>query len=370
MPDTRPGLILDEEGICQGCRYYESLHTIDWSAREAEIQSISTWAKERSSMGYDAIVAVSGGKDSTRQAMYARDHLGLNVLLVSTMYPPEMSTDIGVGNLENLTRLGFDTISLTPDPNVYKKLMKKGFFEYGNFAKSTETVLYTAVHQVAAAYGIPLILLGENGSIVYGDTASQEDGGNAENLRYLNTIGGGDVSYLYDEKEKISKKNILMYNFPEVAKDTLKVVYLGYYIRDFSQIVNGLFSMAFGLQYRNNVRLDEIGTLYNFSQSDMNFTQVNQLIKYYKFGFGKATEDISELIKLGVMTRETGIAIAEQIDGKCDHRYIQEFCTYLEISEKEFWETAESYRNLDIWKLRNGKWELRSELFVQRHGES
>ena len=155
-----------------------------------------------------------------------------------------------------------------------------------------------------------------------------------------------------------------MYNFPEVSNDQLKVVYLGYYIRDFSQIINGLFSMAHGLQYRSNVRLDEIGTLYNFSQSDMNFTQVNQLIKYYKFGFGKATEDISELIKLGVMTRDTGIAIAKQIDGKCDERYIKEFCAYLEIDEKEFWETAESYRNLDIWKKKNKKWELQSDLFA------
>jgi hypothetical protein len=30
MPDTKPGLMLDEEGVCQACRRYEQKKKIDW----------------------------------------------------------------------------------------------------------------------------------------------------------------------------------------------------------------------------------------------------------------------------------------------------------------------------------------------------
>ena len=47
-------------------------------------------------MQYDAIISVSAGKDSLRQALYARDNLGLNVLLVSTRHLLEKVTNVGV----------------------------------------------------------------------------------------------------------------------------------------------------------------------------------------------------------------------------------------------------------------------------------
>ena len=363
-PNTRPGLILDKDGICQGCRYFESIQFINWKKRENELLKIIQWAKNNTSpMGYDCVISVSGGKDSTRQALYARDTLGLNPLLASTVYPPEMITDIGIANLENLTNLGFDTISISPDAKIYKKLMKKGFLEYGNWAKSTETVLYTAVQQLAVNYQIPLVILGENGSLVYGDNASNHDGGDAKNLRNLNTIGGGNIEYLLDKNENIDYKNLLLYNFPNANIEKFKVLYLGYYIKDFTQLVNGLFAMTFGLKYRDNTNLKDIGFLYNFSQSDTEFTQVNQMIKYNKFGFGKATEDISELIKLGVMTRETGILLARELDGKSSEEFIDSFCRYLNITKELFFEIAENYRNQNIWKKNsNQEWELKNNL--------
>ena len=38
---------------------------------------------------FDCIIGVSGGKDSTRQAMWVRDKLGLRPLLVSLSHPPQ-----------------------------------------------------------------------------------------------------------------------------------------------------------------------------------------------------------------------------------------------------------------------------------------
>ena len=94
-----------------------SIEAIDWCKRDEQLQEIIIWAKEHSNFGYDCIIGVSGGKDSMRQALHARE-LGLNPLLVSCTYPPEQITKIGAKNLANLIELGFDTINVAPAPIV------------------------------------------------------------------------------------------------------------------------------------------------------------------------------------------------------------------------------------------------------------
>ena len=36
MPDTRPGITFDSEGVCSACRHYESRKNVDWDARFKE----------------------------------------------------------------------------------------------------------------------------------------------------------------------------------------------------------------------------------------------------------------------------------------------------------------------------------------------
>ena len=64
QPDTRPGIVFDDEQICFACRYEESKATIDWDARTAELKAFAEEAKaEAVKRGntYDCIIGVSGG---------------------------------------------------------------------------------------------------------------------------------------------------------------------------------------------------------------------------------------------------------------------------------------------------------------------
>ena len=63
---------------------------------------------------FDCVVGVSGGKDSTRQAHWVRDRLGLRPLLICAAYPPKQMSDIGARNLSNLISMGFDLLTVTP----------------------------------------------------------------------------------------------------------------------------------------------------------------------------------------------------------------------------------------------------------------
>lgn len=38
MPDTRPGIKFNEEGICSACQSYERRKSIDWNKRYQELE--------------------------------------------------------------------------------------------------------------------------------------------------------------------------------------------------------------------------------------------------------------------------------------------------------------------------------------------
>ena len=64
MPNTRPRIVFDDEGICNACRNAEEKDRIDWDARRQEFLDYVDRSRPRSGP-YDCIVPWSGGKDSS-----------------------------------------------------------------------------------------------------------------------------------------------------------------------------------------------------------------------------------------------------------------------------------------------------------------
>ena len=114
QPDTRPGTFFSENGICPACNYYHTVSAAaDWQERFDEIQKFLESYERKPGQHFDCIIGVSGGKDSTRQALWVRDKLGLKPLLVCLTYPPEQLTERGADNISNLIELGFDVVIST-----------------------------------------------------------------------------------------------------------------------------------------------------------------------------------------------------------------------------------------------------------------
>jgi N-acetyl sugar amidotransferase len=359
QPNNRPGIVFDTNGVCGPCKYYATLKNVDWDERRTQLgKHVDYCINNRSALGYDCIISVSGGKESARQAMIARDELGLNPLLVSTVSPPEMLTDIGVNNLSNLNSLGFDIITVEPDPIVYKTLMRVSYKQYGNYGRATELALYASALRIALAYEIKMIFLGENNSLVYGEAISCEDGGDASDLINYNTLNGGKTDWMVDEDSSVYHEYLFPYQFPNPSNIRMlgiKIVYLGYYIKDFNNISNAKFSIVHGLEIRS-VPQEYTGSVHPFDALDEDFVHVNQMLKYFKFGFGKATEEVCEMIRVGEVLRDEGVDMVRRLDGKCHESYIELFCKYLNITKDEFWKIADSYRNPDLWKQEKKKW--------------
>ncbi len=64
MPETKPDLFIDDEGVCSACRYMENRATIDWDTRREELLNICDRYLSKDGSNYDCIIPVSGGKDS------------------------------------------------------------------------------------------------------------------------------------------------------------------------------------------------------------------------------------------------------------------------------------------------------------------
>jgi len=363
-PSTRPDSIFDEDGVCFPCRLLETAHEIDWTARQRQLQEIVQWGRARNVSGYDCVVPVSGGKDSHRQAMYCRDELGMNPLLVTCAYPPEHQTHRGAHNIANLINLGFDCIYVSPAPETWRQLMRAGFFRWGNMFKSTELAIYASAPKVATAWHIPLVIYGENPTLSWGSAGGSmnED---ANQLRFSNTLKGGDISWLLEAG--LNLKEIYWYRYPtdrEVERAKLRMIYLGYFISDFNDLTNGKRALEWGLKPRQGLdaRFEDIGQITTYDALDEDFVIVNQVLKQLKLGFGKASEQCSGMVRAGVMSREEAIELARKYDGKCAHRYLKAFCDYIGVDEDEFWQEAERWRNKDLWIQDGNEWTLRYPL--------
>ena len=348
--DTRPNITFSEDGLCPPCTHHRAEGDIDWDARHEKLQEIIRFGKENSHSGYDCIVGVSGGKDSTRQALYIRDHLGLKPLLVSMNYPPEQISQRGVDNLSNLIALGFDCINIGCGPRTWKKAMRHAFMNHGNWAKATEFALFACVPRISVAYQIPLIWWGESAALLLGDMGVLgSDAFDGNRLKYSNTLGGGSVEWLLEAG--FDKKEILQYAYPsdeEMARAGIRIVFMDYFMGEFSQHLNGTYAALRGLNMHKpdpRKNPDYFGT----SMLDEDFININMHIRYLKFGFGRTNDIVNQEIRLGRMTRKQAIELVERYDGNYDPDIVKAYCRYLDITTEEYWEVVDRYVNKELF---------------------
>ena len=80
------------------------------------------------------------------------------------------------------------------------------------------------------------------------------------------------------------------------------------------------------------------------------------MLKYIKFGFGQCTDQACYDFRDGYLTRKQATDFVLKYDGKCDEKYIKNFCDYIEITLDEFWATAEKFRGTMWVKNEDGSW--------------
>lgn len=355
--DLRPNAFF-ENGVCIACLYAAADNNANTSLKLKILQqSIKKNQQKTKHKGfYDCIVGVSGGKDSTRQAHWVRDRLGLRPLLVCCAYPPKQMSEVGAKNLSNLINMGFDMIVATPAPQTAAHLALESFKQFGNVCKSTEMSLFSTVPRLAIELGVSLIFWGENPALQVGDSAVEGfDEFDGNNLRCLNTLTSGGIKWLQEAvKFPHLSEHYIYPDEIQFEKKKVNIFYLGPAWDDWSNEDNATYASLQGLTLRPGEE-DETGDISNASMLDEEFTNINMMLKYYKFGFGRATDSINEKIRSGLMTREAAVKVVQKYDGLCSDRIIRNFSNYVGISEIKFWEIANKWINSEIFNIHPNK---------------
>lgn len=259
-------------------------------------------------------------------------------------------TNRGARNLQNLVQHGFDLISIAPDPVFWRRAMRHGFLQFGNWCKSTELALFAGVPRVALEIETPLIFWGENPALQLGDLGALGSAGwDGNQVVQMNTLQGGDVSWLIPIADGLH--NLVAYQYPsldEVSRAGLQTVYLGWVLGDWGLARNGDISSALGLDTRYGSSIDYGDPSY-VTSLDEDWVAVNQMVKYLKFGFGRATDLANEYIREGGLSRNAAVHFVQTNDGRCDEKLVQSFCHYLGLTIDQFWQTVGNFANYQLF---------------------
>ena len=83
---------------------------------------------------------------------------------------------------------------------------------------------------------------------------------------------------------------------------------------------------------------------------DMSFIDIREHIKYLKFGYGRATDQLNIEIRSGNITRAEALDKALKIDGDVSDENIKRFCQYLDINRNYFDILVDRFVNKNIFE--------------------
>ena len=79
-------------------------------------------------------------------------------------------------------------------------------------------------------------------------------------------------------------------------------------------------------------------------------------MKWIKFGYGRCSDHASKDIRLGYLTREEGVELVKKYDHVKPYRDLNRWLEYVNMSESEFDEIANTFRDPRVWWVENGLW--------------
>ena len=350
MPDTKPDLHIDDEGVCNACRSIEQRKEIDWEQRKKDLLELLNKYR-RDGSNWDCIVPVSGGKDSTYQVIRMLQ-LGLNPLCVTSRTCD--LADIGRKNIENLKRLGVDHVEISPNPIVRAKLNRIGLTEVGDISWPEHVGIFTIPVRAAVQFNVPLIVWGENSQNEYGGPAAAAEN-NVLTRRWLEEFGGllgmrvSDLSETYG----IEARHLFPYQYPseeELQRVGVTGLFLGHYL-PWDGLSNALIAQANGF-----TTFDEPveGSMVNYENLDNHQTGIHDYFKFLKFGFSRATDIACLHVRRGRITRQDAIEIVKVRDGKFPWSYLgkplKDILAPLDMSVDEFIKVCDRFTNKKIFK--------------------
>jgi N-acetyl sugar amidotransferase len=337
---------------------------INWEKREREL--IELLEKYRKSSGYDCVVPGSGGKDSAFTAHVLKYKYGMNPLTVT--WAPHMYTDIGWQNFDNWIKVGgFDNILFSPNGKVHRLLTKLAFKNLLHPFQPFIIGQKIIGPLIALKFNIPLIFYGEN-QAEYGN-AVEENANPQMDSKFFSQKNNSEIILGGEKLSNILNKfNFKLNDFePYIApkindlmEKKIEQRYLGYYLKWDPQ--ECYYYAAKNTGFRPNTERTE-GSYSKYSSIDDKIDPFHYFLTHIKFGLGRASYDAAQEIRNEKITRDEGINLVKKYDSEFPNKYFREFLEYIDINEKDFFSTLDSFRSPHLWKKDKDEWKLLQKIY-------
>lgn len=353
-PVTRPDAHFDEHGVCSACRSYDQRKTINWDLRLQALKDLIAEAKARKAP-YDAVVPISGGKDSTAQVLKCIE-LGAKVLAVNGA--TDMLSDIGRRNLDNIKRF-CDVIEVTPHIEVRKKLVRAGLHNVGDPSWPEHNVIWAAPTRMAVQMGIPLCVWGEQPQREYSAPEGVEPATNLD-AAWVSQFGGMCGLRLSDMVgwEGLTARDLDVFRFPSDAamnKAGVKGIWLGDHI-DWDGWKNAFIAQHYGFEFLPHPVATSLG---NYENLDNHLTVIRDFLRFLKFGYTRGTDIACSHIRRGRLTRDEALrleATTVSFPRTSLGKPIEDVLAYFGLTLINFQGECQRWMNRDIFEGFDSDW--------------
>lgn len=353
MPDTRPYIRFDNDGVCYPCRAAEQRMKTDWSLRWKELELLAEVHRGWNGDGYDCIIAASGGKDSWYQTYIMKEKLGMNPLLVSV--DNYSWTETGKQNWARLKEtFGVDALVMQPNQNIQRGIDRQSFLKYGWTNWLFDKAIYAFPAQISVKLGIPLLVYGEDTNYMYGGPYTEETPDATK--QFTNDV----AKPLLIEEWGYPANNFNVIKEPDLR--WTHPIFLSYYT-PWSAHEHVWWARTMGFKTLDDTKeWHRDGQFEQYSQIDSIGYMTKKWLMFPKFGHQRVTECVSIEIREGRMTRDEAVDVVLSEDWKWDPLMINDFIGYIGITPSVFWEKVDEFANRDIVEKRDGNWRLKKSV--------
>ena len=317
--DTRPNM-KSVDGVCLSCLNKDRKNKINWKERQ---NWLTDYIKEsrRPDVEWDCIVGVSGGKDSCAIVRRLFENHDVKKALLVHVCDEFTPSEAGLYNLDNLAKTyNVDLINFRCSPQQFIAETRKSFFEELHPLKWIEQQLYAKPLEIAEAFNIPLVFMGENSAFEYGESEECEI-------------------------------------FHPASNEKTKVIFMGA-IYPYSNLDSLAEARKMGFKTLSDFDdWQRQGSADDFTQIDSKGYMIQHWTKFIKFGFQRVSDMACRLVREGLFTKEQAIQMIKDSDYICDPLAKKDFCRTIGITEQEFDATVDKFANKELLiKDVNGKW--------------
>jgi hypothetical protein len=280
---------------------------------------------------------------------------GMNPLVVNVI--PDKLSELGRYNIENVKKLGVDTIEISLNPKIRRRINKFALETVGDISWPEHVTIFTVPVKASVFMKIPLLIWGESAENEIGGPIEAQDA-NVLDRRWLEEFGGllglrtNDISDIL----QIPKEKLTMYTYPsdeELKKNGTMGLFLGQFLQ-WDGHENALIAEKHGFKpYVKDVE----GSIVNYENLDNVYMRIHDYFKFLKYGYDRITDWSGWNIRNGKISRKEAVKINQEKSGRYPATYLgyplKVILDEINCSQDEFDNICDKFTNKNLFQCNN-----------------